>query len=241
MLAKNYPFARRLVNSGRLSVPAILADSPLNTPDRDPDFSCGPGAMVPGAPAADAPVTGPAGAWLLDYVGGDFTLLAFGAAVAPSDVAALARDRVPCKVVQVGGHASAGAATVEDVEGLAARRYDGRPGTVYLLRPDQHVCARWRAFDLPAVRAGDRARDLQRLTRHAMATLITESNHPAPDDFYERLIATHRGLSDEESALVNAKLVLLLANHIGDPGSAGGGDGGRAGGRWQPPPTRAAV
>jgi hypothetical protein len=50
-----------------------------------------------------------------------------------------------------------------------------------------------------------------------MAKLITESNHPAPDDFYERLIATHRGLSDEQSALVNAKLILLLANHIGDP------------------------
>ena len=50
-----------------------------------------------------------------------------------------------------------------------------------------------------------------------MATLITESNHPAPDDFYERLIATHRGLTDEESELVNAKLILLLANHIGDP------------------------
>ena len=50
-----------------------------------------------------------------------------------------------------------------------------------------------------------------------MATLNTESNHPAPDDFYERLIATHRGLTDEESALVNAKLILLLANHIADP------------------------
>ena len=50
-----------------------------------------------------------------------------------------------------------------------------------------------------------------------MATLNTESNFAAPDDFYERLIATHRGLSDEESSLVNAKLVLLLANHIGDP------------------------
>lgn len=50
-----------------------------------------------------------------------------------------------------------------------------------------------------------------------MTTLNTESNHPAPDDFYEQLIATHRGLTDEESALVNAKLILLLANHIGDP------------------------
>lgn len=36
------------------------------------------------------------------------------------------------------------------------------------------------------------------------------------DDFYESLIETHRDLSDEQSALVNAKLVLLLANHIGD-------------------------
>ena len=50
-----------------------------------------------------------------------------------------------------------------------------------------------------------------------MATLNTEPNLPAPDDFYERLIAMHRGLSDDESAMVNAKLVLLLANHIGDP------------------------
>ena len=36
------------------------------------------------------------------------------------------------------------------------------------------------------------------------------------DDFYEALIETHRGLSDEQSRLVNARLVLLLANHIGD-------------------------
>ena len=49
-----------------------------------------------------------------------------------------------------------------------------------------------------------------------MATLNTEPNLAAPDDFYEQLIATHRGLSDDASALVNAKLVLLLANHIGD-------------------------
>jgi Protein of unknown function (DUF2783) len=36
------------------------------------------------------------------------------------------------------------------------------------------------------------------------------------DDFYEMLINTHRGLTDEQSELLNAKLVLLLANHIGD-------------------------
>jgi len=36
------------------------------------------------------------------------------------------------------------------------------------------------------------------------------------DEFYELLIETHRGLSEEQSALVNAKLILLLCNHIGD-------------------------
>ena len=38
------------------------------------------------------------------------------------------------------------------------------------------------------------------------------------DDFYEVLIETHRDLSDEQSAMVNARLILLLANHIGDIG-----------------------
>ena len=50
-----------------------------------------------------------------------------------------------------------------------------------------------------------------------MAMLNTEPNLAAPDDFYERLIAMHRGLTEAQSALVNAKLILLLANHIGDP------------------------
>ena len=46
--------------------------------------------------------------------------------------------------------------------------------------------------------------------------LNTESNIALPDDFYEELIDLHRDLTDEQSALVNAKLILLFANHIGD-------------------------
>lgn len=38
------------------------------------------------------------------------------------------------------------------------------------------------------------------------------------DDFYQSLIDTHRDLSDEQSAQVNARLILLLANHVGDIG-----------------------
>jgi len=50
-----------------------------------------------------------------------------------------------------------------------------------------------------------------------ISTLSTDINIAAPDDFYEELIELHRGLSDEQSTLVNAKLILLLANQIGDP------------------------
>ncbi len=49
-----------------------------------------------------------------------------------------------------------------------------------------------------------------------VTTLNIEPNIAAPDDFYEALIETHRDLSAEQSHLVNAKLILLLANHIGD-------------------------
>ena len=45
---------------------------------------------------------------------------------------------------------------LRDCEGLLRQRYDGRPGTCYLLRPDQHVCARWRRFDADDVRAAIR-------------------------------------------------------------------------------------
>lgn len=46
--------------------------------------------------------------------------------------------------------------------------------------------------------------------------LIIEPNLPAPDDFYEVLIDAHRDLSPAQSQEMNAALVLLLANHIGD-------------------------
>lgn len=45
--------------------------------------------------------------------------------------------------------------------------------------------------------------------------LITTPNLPAPDDFYELLIDAHKDLAPEQSHAMNARLVLLLANHIG--------------------------
>ena len=86
--------------------------------------------------------------WLLRALGPDFTLLVFG----PAPGWATALPQV--QVLQIG-------VDVEDVQGLAAQRLDARPGTAYLVRPDQHVCARWRAPEETAVRAA-----LARATAH---------------------------------------------------------------------------
>jgi 3-(3-hydroxy-phenyl)propionate hydroxylase len=154
-LAEELPMGRALVNSGRLSVPALLTDSALNTPDNEP-FE---GWMVPGAPLDDAPVlaVGRPG-WLLPHTGQGFVLMIFGAPNAAQRDAldALARETVPVHALVVqspGASRPLALPWVEDSEGLVARRFDALPGTVYLIRPDQHVCARWRRFDAGAVRA----------------------------------------------------------------------------------------
>jgi len=49
-----------------------------------------------------------------------------------------------------------------------------------------------------------------------MTTLRTESNISDPDAFYAELIELHRDLTEEQSRLVNAKLILILANQVGD-------------------------
>jgi 3-(3-hydroxy-phenyl)propionate hydroxylase len=158
-LSRHHPFARQLANSGRLSVPAVLRDSPLNTTDRDA-FD---GLMVPGAACVDAPVQAEGQAtWLLRQLGQQFTGVLFcdEHGIDPGTLAALDTLRlgpVPVKLVVVtSGDAPVnavlpGVQIVQDVEGLASARYDAKPGTFYLIRPDQHVCARWRQLDANAV------------------------------------------------------------------------------------------
>ncbi len=136
-LARSEPFARPLVNSGRLSTPTPYLQSSLNTPDRD-RFA---GRMLPGTNCADAPVRqGSQDGWLLEQLGRGFTLLSFGPAE-PVSVGG-----VTAEVIEVGRD-------IEDAQGLVAQRYDAQPGTVYLIRPDQHVAARWRQFDATEVQA----------------------------------------------------------------------------------------
>ncbi len=186
LLARDFPFARALVNSGRLSVPTYYLDSPLNTPDQS-EFST---RMRPGAPLDDAPVlVDGKPAWLLEQTGEGFQALLFAESAEQLSrqqqqaVRRLASEPVPISVLLVTRTASAGIASpqaaeiapntsaahdvrvLHDPDGRAWRRFDARPGTTYLLRPDQHVCARFRDFDADA---------LMRAQRRALAMKTTE-------------------------------------------------------------------
>lgn len=156
-LACKYPFARALVNSGRLSVPAFLDSSRLNTPDTS-EFM---GDMIPGAPCDDSPMRAQVDHfWLLDRLGNHFQLLVY--VENPSRVAdvsglqGLMAGALPVEVILVspsGGRSPHGFKVFEDYTGRFAERYDARPGSAWLVRPDQHVAGRWREVDPARVRA----------------------------------------------------------------------------------------
>jgi 3-(3-hydroxy-phenyl)propionate hydroxylase len=150
-LAPHAPFARVLVNAGRLSRPCSLAGSGLQS--GEPDGWEGP---APGTACPDAPVTATDGgpSWLLNHLGGEFTLLCFVEDAA--SLASLAAGGFPsqARIVAVADRpiAAGGVSALVDADGVAMARYAARPGTTYLIRPDQHVAARFRRFDTGAIR-----------------------------------------------------------------------------------------
>ena len=134
-LAARHTFARPLVNSGRLSVPCTYDGSPLN----GPDVADLPRRTRPGSPAPDAPL---GSGWLLDKLGGRFQLLAVGAP-APH---ALDVEGVKIETLRLDPN--------DDPSGALRERFLGAaPAALYLMRPDQHVAARWTTYAEPEVRA----------------------------------------------------------------------------------------
>jgi 3-(3-hydroxy-phenyl)propionate hydroxylase len=130
-----------MINTGRLST-ATVHDSPLSTPDETP-FA---GSAQLGAPVPDAPMRGRDGGdgFLLERLGGRFDLLHVPNGARPN-----APDGVRLHVI---------GDDWTDHKGQFKQRFDATPGATYLLRPDQHLCARWRAFDRGKMaRAVDRA------------------------------------------------------------------------------------
>ena len=132
-LAEQHEFARPLVNSGRLSVPSIFDGSVLN----GPDAKGLPVNLRPGAPAIDAPTDQ---GWLCDRLGNRFQLLAIGVDVPDR----LEDGGIVIETVNI----PAGA-----LPELADRYLGEAKQAVYLMRPDQHVAARWLKFDKSAVLA----------------------------------------------------------------------------------------
>ena len=151
-LSEEVPFARALVNSGRLSLPHRYAATPLTTPDVDDFAGRGP---APGAPSPDAPVLMSDGddGWLLNHLGRRFVVLCFvgddrGAEVLEDPCRDAAARRPSFDLLLVSREdaiGSDGATVVTDRVGLTFERWGAEPGTVYLVRPDQHIAARWKA------------------------------------------------------------------------------------------------
>ncbi len=129
-LAGRHAFARPFVNSGRLSVPCIYD----GFAGFGPDALNGPAVTRPGAACPDAPV---ADGFLLDHLRAGFTLLVLGDGVAKPVTAA----GVTAHIVHIPTPTPA----------LAARYLGDYSHAVYLIRPDQHVIARWPDFDANSV------------------------------------------------------------------------------------------
>lgn len=140
-LVEHHDFARPLVNSGRLSLPCTYEASSLNSEDALPN---GPSKNCPGSACSDAPL---ADGHLLDKLGDRFTVLTIDAD-APGN---LTGPNAQMDVVAISAY--------DDPSGAIADRYLGQnTSAVYLIRPDQHVAARWTEFDTDVVaRAVDRA------------------------------------------------------------------------------------
>jgi 3-(3-hydroxy-phenyl)propionate hydroxylase len=132
-LAGSVEFARPFVNSGRLSLPCTYDGSPLNSADETKL----PRRTRPGSPMPDAPL---GSEWLLPKLCGQFQLLAIDFEVPDQlDFAGITLNTIRLP--------SAGNAALRE-------RYLGEAhSAIYLIRPDQHVAARWTDFDQEAIRS----------------------------------------------------------------------------------------
>ena len=128
-LAPAHPAVRAMVNPGRLSQPRHYGPGGLATPDE----AAWTGGPAPGSPAPDAPLED---GWLLDRLRGWIIITA--------DARAPARLG-ECAVMRLGQE-------LHPIDAKLADRWALTGSATYLLRPDQHVAARWPRFDPAAIR-----------------------------------------------------------------------------------------
>jgi 3-(3-hydroxy-phenyl)propionate hydroxylase len=161
-LAARHPALRSLINP-RQSSSIPYPDSPLNTPGRPGDFEARAGA--PGEALAECPLRDVDGTvvHLTRLLARGFTGLLYRAADEQGAesfraLSELAQRAPGLALVAIAAPRAAGAPPpglrqVVDADGRFAELYGARPGSFWLVRPDGHVCARWRALDADAASA----------------------------------------------------------------------------------------
>lgn len=195
-LAKHNSFARTLINSGRLSQPYRYVNSSLVTQDSDLDWDC---QLQPGCSIKDAIIHN---GFLIDILTKDFTLIYFG-------------DKI------VGNGILSNTIYANESDTDLIQKYDLKPGSWYLIRPDHYIAARGRNFNLNRIEGA--------VLKSVGQIISKETTEKVPDKFrpfrndekYNALIDAHEGLNSEDSNDLNIKILLLLlekvdAKHIHD-------------------------
>lgn len=155
-LASRHPFAQAMINSGRLSTATIHAQSPLNFAERGITGGAPLGSTCPNPPMAANFATNTPVTHLLDVIGYRFQGLLFADReedLAPASLDALRQaakaNPVPIEtfIVSPAAIQTSGFRNLVDAGNVARQLFAAEPGTFYLIRPDQQICARWKKFD----------------------------------------------------------------------------------------------
>ena len=205
-LAKSHIFAQKLVNSGRLSNAYKYLDSSLITPD---DVSWA-GSLQPGYSCSDVKLKKNAeNINLIDVLSNDFTLLVYGDDVL-IDTSKLT-DKFRIQTIFISEHKTLN--SLIDQNGDFKKRYDTGKGSWYLIRPDHYVASRGKIINYERINNSIH-KATYNLEDRSKSNIIDQNPQYQKDDMYKELIQAHEGLSEEESHVLNSKLILLMMNQI---------------------------
>ena len=199
-LAKHNPFARSIINSGRLSNPYRYINSSLVKNDCTQDWETD---LQTGYAAKDAFYKN---GFLIDELGNDFTLMSYGAA-------AIENEFLTKKII------------ISAADTDVIQKYNLKKDSWYLFRPDHHISARGRNIEVSlieeAIQTSIKFPQSKKLKTHnnglangeIVQDLFTKYSN---DDKYKMLIDAHKGLDKTASEFLNSQLILLMMDKVSE-------------------------